>query len=72
MHLAFALADQEKPVGDTSVTPINADVTGSKEANAAAPDASLSFLFWGAVVVLPVIAVYTIAVYWLFRGKLKR
>jgi cytochrome d ubiquinol oxidase subunit II len=39
-------------------------------ANAAAPDASLAFLFWGAVVVLPVIAVYTIAVYWLFRGKL--
>jgi cytochrome bd ubiquinol oxidase subunit II len=41
-------------------------------ANAAAPDASLSFLFWGAVVVLPVIAVYTITVYWLFRGKLIR
>jgi cytochrome d ubiquinol oxidase subunit II len=41
-------------------------------ANAAAPDASLSFLFWGAVVVLPVIALYTITVYWLFRGKLMR
>jgi cytochrome bd ubiquinol oxidase subunit II len=39
-------------------------------ANAAAPDASLSFLFWGAVVVLPVIALYTLTVYWLFRGKL--
>jgi cytochrome bd ubiquinol oxidase subunit II len=39
-------------------------------ANAAAPDASLAFLFWGAVVVLPVIALYTITVYWLFRGKL--
>jgi cytochrome d ubiquinol oxidase subunit II len=39
-------------------------------ANAAAPDASLSFLFWGAVVVLPVTALYTITVYWLFRGKL--
>jgi cytochrome bd ubiquinol oxidase subunit II len=39
-------------------------------ANAAAPDASLSFLFWGAVVVLPVIVLYTITVYWLFRGKL--
>jgi cytochrome bd ubiquinol oxidase subunit II len=39
-------------------------------ANAAAPDASLSFLFWGAVVVLPVIALYTVTVYWLFRGKL--
>jgi cytochrome bd ubiquinol oxidase subunit II len=41
-------------------------------ANAAAPDASLSFLLWGAVVVLPVIALYTITVYWLFRGKLIR
>jgi cytochrome d ubiquinol oxidase subunit II len=41
-------------------------------ANAAAPDASLSFLFWGVVVVLPVIAIYTIAVYWLFRGKVIR
>jgi cytochrome d ubiquinol oxidase subunit II len=41
-------------------------------ANAAAPDASLSFLFWGAVVVLPVITLYTITVYWLFRGKLIR
>ncbi len=39
-------------------------------ANAAAPDASLVFLFWGAVVVLPVIALYTVTVYWLFRGKL--
>jgi cytochrome d ubiquinol oxidase subunit II len=40
-------------------------------ANAAAPDKSLSFLFWGAgVFVLPVIAVYTAAVYWVFRGKL--
>jgi len=40
--------------------------------NAAAPDASLSFLFWGAgVFVLPVIAVYTGVVYWLFRGKLR-
>src|SRR5271169_1920634 len=41
-------------------------------ANAAAPDSSLSFLFWGAgVFVLPVIAIYTITVYWLFRGKLR-
>jgi len=39
-------------------------------ANAAAPDASLWFLFWGAVIVLPVIAIYTASVYWLFRGKL--
>ncbi len=41
-------------------------------ANAAAPEASLSFLFWGAgLFVLPVIAIYTVTVYWLFRGKLR-
>jgi cytochrome d ubiquinol oxidase subunit II len=40
-------------------------------ANAAAPEASLSFLFWGAgVFVLPVIAIYTGVIYWVFRGKL--
>jgi cytochrome d ubiquinol oxidase subunit II len=39
-------------------------------ANAAAPDASLRFLFYGGVVVLPVIAAYTIGVYWVFRGKI--
>jgi cytochrome bd ubiquinol oxidase subunit II len=40
-------------------------------ADAAAPRASLSFLFWGAgVFVLPAIAIYTATVYWLFRGKL--
>jgi cytochrome bd ubiquinol oxidase subunit II len=39
-------------------------------ADAAAPEASLRFLFYGAVVVLPVIAAYTIGVYWVFRGKL--
>jgi cytochrome bd ubiquinol oxidase subunit II len=39
--------------------------------DAAAPEASLSFLFWGAgLFVLPVIAIYTGIVYWLFRGKL--
>jgi len=38
-------------------------------ANAAAPDASLRFLFYGAVLVLPAIAIYTIGVYWVFRGK---
>ena len=38
-------------------------------ASASAPDASLRFLFYGAVVVLPVIAAYTIGVYWVFRGK---
>jgi hypothetical protein len=32
------------------------------------PEASLSFPFWGAgLFVLPMIAIYTIAVYWLFR-----
>jgi cytochrome d ubiquinol oxidase subunit II len=36
---------------------------------AAAPEASLRFLFYGGVIVLPVIAVYTIGVYWVFRGK---
>ena len=36
----------------------------------AAPDASLRFLFYGGVVVLPVIAAYTIGVYWVFRGKI--
>jgi cytochrome d ubiquinol oxidase subunit II len=37
---------------------------------AAAPEASLSFLFWGAgLFVLPVISGYTAVVYWLFRGK---
>jgi cytochrome d ubiquinol oxidase subunit II len=37
---------------------------------AAAPEASLSFLFWGAgLFVLPVIGVYTTVTYWVFRGK---
>jgi cytochrome bd ubiquinol oxidase subunit II len=40
---------------------------------AAAPEASLSFLFWGAgLFVLPVIAIHTIVVYWLFRGKMRK
>ena len=39
-------------------------------ASAAAPEASLSFLFWGAgLFVLPVIGAYTAVVYWMFRGK---
>ncbi|MGB7933591.1 MAG: cytochrome d ubiquinol oxidase subunit II, partial [Gammaproteobacteria bacterium] len=38
-------------------------------ANAAAPEASLEFLFYGGIVVLPVIAVYTFGVYRVFRGK---
>jgi Cytochrome bd terminal oxidase subunit II len=38
--------------------------------NAAAPEASLSFLFWGAgLFVLPAIAINTATVYWPFRGK---
>ena len=41
--------------------------------SAAAPEQSLSFLFWGAgIFVLPVIAAYTAVVYWLFRGKLRK
>lgn len=39
---------------------------------AAAPAASLEFLFYGAgIVVLPIILVYTAVVYWVFRGKVK-
>jgi cytochrome bd ubiquinol oxidase subunit II len=41
-------------------------------ASAAAPEPSLSFLFYGGVVVIPVIAAYTIGVYWVFRGKVRR
>jgi hypothetical protein len=41
-------------------------------ASAAAPEASLSFLFWGAgLFVLPIIAIYSIAVFWMFRGKMR-
>jgi cytochrome bd ubiquinol oxidase subunit II len=40
--------------------------------DAAAPDASLGFLFYGGVIVLPVIVVYTVGVYWVFRGKSHR
>jgi cytochrome bd ubiquinol oxidase subunit II len=40
-------------------------------ADAAAPEASLRFLFFGGIVVLPVIAAYTIGVYWVFRGKVR-
>ena len=41
-------------------------------ADAAAPDASLSFLSWAAIIVLPLIAAYTFGVYWVFRGKLAK
>ncbi|MFO1028514.1 MAG: cytochrome d ubiquinol oxidase subunit II [Acetobacteraceae bacterium] len=38
--------------------------------SAAAPEESLSFLFWGAgIVALPVVAIYTGVIYWVFRGK---
>jgi cytochrome bd ubiquinol oxidase subunit II len=38
--------------------------------NAAAPDKTLSFFFWGAgAFILPVIVIYTAGVYWVFRGK---
>jgi cytochrome d ubiquinol oxidase subunit II len=38
---------------------------------AAAPASSLRFMFWGAgLFVMPVILVYTITVYWIFRGKI--
>jgi cytochrome d ubiquinol oxidase subunit II len=38
-------------------------------ADAASPDASLGFIFYGGVIVLPVIFLYSIGVYYLFRGK---
>lgn len=42
-------------------------------ADAASPDSSLSFFFWGAgLVALPTVTAYTILVYWMFRGKQKR
>ena len=41
-------------------------------ADAAAPDASLSFIFYGGVIVLPVIFIYSIGVYFIFRGKNRR
>jgi len=39
---------------------------------AAAPDASLQFLFYGGIVVLPVVLVYTVGVYWVFRGRIRK
>jgi len=38
---------------------------------AAAPDNSLSFLLWGAAVLIPLILTYTGYSYWVFRGKVK-
>jgi len=37
--------------------------------DAAAPDASLSFMLVGAVILLPIILAYTAHAYWVFRGK---
>jgi cytochrome d ubiquinol oxidase subunit II len=38
---------------------------------AAAPTASLRFMFYGAgLFIMPVILIYTITVYWVFRGKI--
>jgi cytochrome d ubiquinol oxidase subunit II len=37
--------------------------------SAAAPDDSLSFTLIGAAILLPVILLYTINAYWVFRGK---
>ena len=39
--------------------------------DAAAPPATQAFLLWGALVLIPIILVYTGYVYWLFRGKVK-
>jgi cytochrome bd ubiquinol oxidase subunit II len=41
-------------------------------ANAAAPDASLGFFFFGGVIVLPMILIYTMGVYRVFGGKRHR
>jgi len=38
-------------------------------ASAAAPDASLGFFFFGGMIVLPMILIYTMGVYRVFRGK---
>jgi len=41
-------------------------------ASAESPDSSLRFFFYGGVVVLPVIFAYTVGVYWVFRGKVRK
>jgi cytochrome bd ubiquinol oxidase subunit II len=39
---------------------------------AASPPQSLKFLFYGAgIIVFPIVLIYTCAVYWIFRGKMK-
>jgi cytochrome d ubiquinol oxidase subunit II len=37
--------------------------------DAAAPEQSLRFFFYAGIIVLPVITIYTIGKYWIFRGK---
>jgi cytochrome d ubiquinol oxidase subunit II len=39
-------------------------------ADAAAPDSSLLFALVGAVILIPIILVYTAYAYWVFRGKI--
>jgi cytochrome bd ubiquinol oxidase subunit II len=36
---------------------------------AAAPESSLAFMFWGGVVVFPLMLLYTLVSYRVFRGK---
>jgi cytochrome bd ubiquinol oxidase subunit II len=38
-------------------------------ADAAAPEASLGFIFYAAIIVLPVIIIYTAVAYYVFRSK---
>jgi cytochrome d ubiquinol oxidase subunit II len=45
---------------------------GVTVADAAAPDASLQFLFPAAIIVLPIILAYTLAIYLVFRGKIQK
>jgi cytochrome d ubiquinol oxidase subunit II len=40
--------------------------------DAAAPPQSLTFVFYGAgLLVFPVVLIYTVAVYWILRGKVR-
>jgi cytochrome bd ubiquinol oxidase subunit II len=38
---------------------------------AAAPQSSLMFMFWGGVVVFPLMLLYTLISYSVFRGKIR-
>jgi cytochrome d ubiquinol oxidase subunit II len=37
---------------------------------AAAPQSSLTFMFWGGAVVFPLMLIYTVISYHVFRGKI--